>query len=162
MATTSGILVRTSWQTPPHELANSSARVGKLVRTSSPSRPHELGKSSARVHQVVRTSSPNHAGILPFAVIASAYVERTPLLSRREGAAFIPSQPFHSTLKPANLRFITAIASGLESTSIASLPSAAALSPRVPDPAKKSISKSPGFEWTFTILSMMPRGFWVA
>ena len=34
-------------------------------------------------------------------------------------------------------------------------------SPNVPLPAKKSISRSPGREWTLTIRSRMPLGFWV-
>jgi hypothetical protein len=52
-------------------------------------------------------------------------------------------------------------ASGLSSTRTHDRPSRAAASPVVPLPAKKSRTRSPGFEWTATILRATPSGFWV-
>ena len=56
---------------------------------------------------------------------------------------------------------MTAIASGFSSISVTSRPSSAPTSPRVPLPAKKSSSASPGSECTSTIRRTTPLGFWV-
>ena len=53
-------------------------------------------------------------------------------------------------------------ASGLLSTSTKARPWRAAASPNEPEPAKKSRTRSPGFECTLTMRSRIPSGFCVA